>query len=98
MKVHINIIRSQGYVLINLCEEGLLGKKFRENDMVLDVNEKFYGGDLVESDYALGLIDEATVMSIVGSSLVEEAVKKGIVHKDGVREISGVKIAQVYNL
>jgi hypothetical protein len=29
---------------------------------------------------------------------VEEAVKKGIVHKDGVREISGVKIAQVYNL
>ncbi len=84
--------------MINLCEEGLLGKRFRENDLVLDVNEKFYGGDLVEAEYALNLIDEATVMSMVGSTLVEEAIKKGIVHKDGVREISGVKIAQVYNL
>ncbi|WP_054845260.1 DUF424 domain-containing protein [Sulfuracidifex tepidarius] len=98
MKVHLNIIRAQGYVMINVCEEGLLGKRFKENDLVLDINEKFYGGDIVESEYALGLIDEATVMSIVGSTLVDEAIRKGIVHKDGVREISGIKIAQVYNL
>ncbi len=98
MKVLLNIIKTQGMTLINVCQKELLGKKFREGDLVLDVSEKFYDGELVEIDYAFSLIDEATVMSIVGNDAVEEAIKRGIVHKDSVLNIAGVKIAQVYNM
>lgn len=98
MKVFLNVIRAQGMVLVNICQVELLGKVFKDGDIILDVNEKFYGGELVELDYAFSLIDEATVMSIVGNYVVDEAIKRGIVHKESVLNVSGVKFAQVYNV
>ncbi|QGA53527.1 DUF424 family protein [Sulfolobus sp. E5-1-F] len=98
MKVLLNIIRAQGMTLINICQEELLGKVFRDGEIILDISEKFYGGDSVELDYAFSLIDEATVMSIVGNYVVEEAIKRGLVHKDSVISVAGIKFAQVYNV
>ena len=98
MKVFLNIIRAQGMTLINVCQTDLLGKVFREGQKVLDISEKFYGGEQVELDYAFSLVDEATVISLVGNYVVEEAIRRGIVHKDSVLVVEGVKFAQVYNM
>ncbi|WP_338603590.1 DUF424 family protein [Sulfolobus tengchongensis] len=98
MKVILNVIRAQGMTLVNICQAELLGKVFREGEIILNVSEKFYGGQEVELDYAFSLIDEATVMSIVGNCVVEEAIKRGLVHKDAVISVEGVKFAQVYNV
>ncbi|AWR95848.1 DUF424 domain-containing protein [Acidianus brierleyi] len=98
MKVILNIIRGEGNVFVNICEKDLLGKEFRENEVILNINKEFYEGDEVDMEYAFSLVDEATVVSIVGNILVDEAIKRGFVHKDSVLEVSGVKFAQVYNL
>jgi len=88
----------EGNVFVNVCEAELLGRRFRENGLLLDVNEEFYHGDPMELDAALSLVNQATVMSLVGNTLVAEAVKKGVVHKDSTLKVAGVSFAQVYNL
>ncbi|AWR98834.1 DUF424 domain-containing protein [Metallosphaera hakonensis] len=98
MKVVLNVIRGEGHVFVNICQKEHLGKVYKENKAVLNVNNEFYGGDEVDVDYALGLVDEATVVSIVGETIIEEAIKRGLVHRDSVLTVSGVKFAQIYNL
>ncbi|ABP94834.1 MULTISPECIES: DUF424 domain-containing protein [Metallosphaera] len=98
MRVILKIIRGEGHVFVNICEKEYLGREFRESKAVLNVNNEFYGGEEVDINYALDLVDEATVVSIVGERAIGEAIKRGLVHKDAVLTVSGVKFAQIYNL
>lgn len=98
MYVILNVIRQNRYTFVNVCEKELLGKEFRDDRAVLNINKEFYDGEEVDLEYAFSLFNEATVVSIVGNTIVEEAIKRGYVHKDSVLEVKGVKFAQVYNL
>ncbi|BCU69016.1 DUF424 domain-containing protein [Stygiolobus caldivivus] len=97
-RVILNVIREQGYVFVNVCEPDLLGKVFKKGDISLAVNREFYAGEEVSLDFAFTLFEEANVVSLVGREIVDEAIKRGYVAKDGVLEIEGVKFAQVYNM
>lgn len=98
MRVSLNIIRQNGYVFVNICEPELLGKKFKEGEINLEVNREFYEGQEVSLDYAFSFIDEASVVSMVGNKIVEEAIKRGLIKEEGVITVQGVKFAQLYNL
>ncbi|ARM75138.1 DUF424 domain-containing protein [Acidianus manzaensis] len=98
MNVILNIIRENQYTFVNLCEKELLGKEFKDDKAILSINKEFYGGEEVDLEYAFTLFNEATVVSIVGNNIVDEAIKRGYVHKNSVLEVKGVKFAQVYNL
>ncbi|AEB95537.1 MAG: DUF424 family protein [Metallosphaera sp.] len=98
MRVVLNVIRGEGHVFVNICEKEYLGKEFREDKVILNVNEEFYGGEEVEMDYALNLVEEATVVSMIGDKVIEEAMRRGLVHRNAVLSVSGVKFAQIYNL
>ncbi|BBD72933.1 hypothetical protein HS1genome_1322 [Sulfodiicoccus acidiphilus] len=98
MDVIVKVLHKEDNVFVNVCETELLGKKFRENGLLLDVNLEFYEGDPMELDAALSMVNQATVMSLVGNRLVDEAIKRGIVHKNSTLKVAGVAFAQVYNL
>ena len=98
MRVILKIIRGEGHVFVNICEKEYLGREFRESKAVLNVNNEFYGGEEVDINYALDLVDEATVVSIVGERAPGAPKTRGLVHTDAVLTGSGVKFAQIYNL
>jgi hypothetical protein len=98
MKVLLRIIKSSPYIFINICEKKFLGKVFKQGNIVIDVNNEFYDGEEVSIDYAFSLVDEATIVNIVGDEIVEEAIRRGIVHRDSVIKIGEVKFAQLYNI
>mgnify|MGYP001772504089 CR=1 FL=1 len=98
MKVSLNIIRGEGYIFVNICEPELIGKTFKEGDIRLTVDKEFYHGQEVSIDYAFSLLDEASVVNLVGNKVVEEAIRRGLIKEDGVIAVQGVKFAQIYNL
>lgn len=98
MKVLLKIIRVNGETLVNICEKDLLGMSFRENGVNLVVNSDFYGGEEVSIDYAFSYVNEATAVSLVGNSVVEEAIRRSLVDEDAVLIVQGVMFAQIYNI
>lgn len=98
MKVSLNVIRKEGYVFVNICEPELIGKVFREGDIKLDINKEFYDGQEVSIDYAFSLLNEASVVSLVGNKIIEEALKRGLIRQGGILSIQGIKFAQIYNM
>ena len=95
MQVYVNLKKVGGNVLLAVCDCELLGKTLREGKIVFRIKEEFYKGRKATVDEAMGMIDNSTIVNLVGKACVEKAIAKGYVHPDAVLNIEGVPHAQI---
>ena len=84
--------------MIACCDEDLIGKTFREGRLRLSLEPSFYGDTVLGLGEALALLDQADILNLVGKSVIDAAVVKGIVHPDAVIVISGIPHVQVMRM
>ncbi len=98
MDVYVNLRRWGECVLLAICDADMLGKTLKEGKVIFHIHEKFYKGSLVSLEEGIDLIQQSTIINIVGRKIVKEAIEKGLVHPDAVLEIEGVPHAQIVKL
>lgn len=81
-----------------MCDADMLGKTLKQGKIVFHIQEKFYKGSLVSLEEAVDLIQQSTIVNMVGQKIVKKAIEKGLVHSDAVIEIKGVPHAQIVKL
>lgn len=84
--------------MLAVCDMEVLGKQLKQGQTRFHISEKFYKGPLVSVDEAIDLIQQSTIINIVGSRMVRKAIEKGLVHPDAVIEIDGVLHAQIIRM
>ncbi len=77
------------------CDAELVGKTLQEGSVVFEIREEFYKGFKTDVDEAISLIDQSTIVNLVGCDIVEKAIEKGYVHPDAVLKVCGVLHAQI---
>ncbi len=98
MEVYVKLSKVGRNVLLAICDSEILGKTLREGKIVFKVKEEFYNGGRVSIDEAVGMIENSTIVNMVGKFCVEKAIKKGYVHPEAVLNIEGVPHAQIVKL
>jgi hypothetical protein len=93
--IWIKVYNTQGEVLLAACDDGLLGKRFEEGELQLEVSESFYGGERVTKDDFAQRLRTATIVNIVGREAVEIAADLGMLDSSCLLEIAGVPHAQI---
>jgi len=94
----MNILKVGRNVLLAICDVELLGKTLREGKIVFCVKEDFYNGTRVLVDEAVSMIENSTIVNMVGKNVVKKAIERGYVHPEAVLEIEGVPHAQIVKL
>ncbi len=95
---YTKIYRVHGEVIVAICDKELLGKRFEEGDIVIDVKKDFYGGSLIDQEEVLKLLEEGTIINLVGKKIVSIAIEIGLVDKENVLVVKDVPHAQVYKI
>ena len=95
LEVYLNIKKIGQNVLLAVCDCDLLGRTLREGKVVFHIKDEFYKGRKASVDEAVGLINNSTIVNLVGKNCVEKAIIKGYVHPDAVLNIEGVPHVQV---
>ena len=95
MKVYVKVTRSGGYHLVAACDENLLGKTLKFGKINFEVRRDFYGGSLVNVREAMEMIRSVPNINLIGSLIVDEALKEGLVHQHAILDISGVPHTQI---
>ncbi|MDW8010004.1 MAG: DUF424 domain-containing protein [Sulfolobales archaeon] len=94
LRVYVKVVEvSEGGVvrrIAGMCDEELLGKVFRDGDLVLEVNEEFFGDSLVELDEAVAIAESSESVMAVGERIVSKLVGAELVHPLAVGRIAGV--------
>jgi len=85
-------------VLLAICDTDILGKTLCEGKIVFHVKEEFYKGSKVTIEEAIGMIQNSTIVNMVGRKVVKKAIEEGYVHPDAVLNIEGVPHAQIVKL
>jgi hypothetical protein len=98
LEVYVNLKKVGRNVLLAVCDSELLGKTLREGKIVFKIKEEFYNGRKATVDEAMGMIDNSTIVNLVGKVCVEKAIAHGYVHPEAVIKIEGVPHAQIMKL
>ena len=98
MEVYVKIRRWGRQVLLAVCDAEILGKTLRDSDITFEVSEKFYKGYKTSVDDAIDLIEESTIVNLVGVNIVKRAIERGYVHPEAVIKICGVPHAQIVKI
>ena len=97
MLPHLRIESAQGETLVTICDEKLLGKRFTQGEMTLEVDPSFYKGEEVSVDRCMEALKDATIANMVGS-IVEHAIEAGLVKIENVIELEKVPHAQIVRM
>jgi uncharacterized protein len=94
----IKIIKSQRNI-VAVCDSDLIGKKFEEGKLQLDVKENFFLGEEVDEQEAIRIMekmaeDDATYY-IVGEKSIHAALEAGVIDEDGIVRIQGIPVSLV---
>ena len=98
MEVYAKIRKWGQNVLLATCDAELLGKILREGKIVFEIHEQFYKGPRMTVEEVIELMDQSTIVNMVGHKVVRKAIERGLVHPDAVLEISGVPHAQIVKM
>lgn len=85
--------RKEGSIVC-VVDEDLLGKKFEENDLQLDLNSDFYKGDEKTFEEVGDLVRNANGVNLVGERTIKLALEEGIIDESMVKKISGIPYYQ----
>jgi hypothetical protein len=98
LEVYINLRKVGNNVLLAMCDAEILGKTLREGKITFHVKEEFYKGVKVNVEEAVAMIENSTIVNMVGKNVVQKAVEKGYVHPEAILNIEGVPHAQIVKI
>lgn len=85
-------------VILAICDAEILGKTLRDGKIVFCVKEDFYKGARVNIEEAVSMIQNCTIVNMVGKNVVKKAIEQGHVHPEAVLNIEGVPHAQIVKI
>lgn len=95
--ISIKIYKQKGEVLLAACDQELLGKEFKENDLILRITEDFYCEKVVEEEEFLEHLDKCTTANLVGEKTIR-AYRSTSSESTKAKKIAGVPHLQVYQV
>jgi len=95
MSIRMKIYRLKGEVLVAVCDDEIVGMRFRDGELRLEIKEDFYGENVFDEDEVKKALRQATIANISGEKSVRLAISIGIVDERRVLRIAGCPHAQM---
>jgi uncharacterized protein len=96
--ISVRVYKQGDDLVIGACDEQLLGKKFRDGKLQIDVAKHFYDGERIDKKTLEKFLLDATIANLVGKETVTCAVDLGLVDPECVLKIKGVPHAQIVHM
>ena len=98
MQFSIKVTDYQKNIMLNICDAELLGKNIVQEKLTMNINENYYGGQLVDKKEATELLKNSSIINMVGENTISLSIKLGIGSENGIKSISGVPFLIVFKM
>jgi hypothetical protein len=96
--IYLKINKTEFSEIVAICDEELIGKTFIENDLKLDITERFYKGKLMKEDEIVDILKHAKNINIIGKNAVNLAIKNNIIEKENIIKIKKIPHAIIFGI
>ncbi len=84
-----------GKILISVCDSDLLGKRFEEKDLQIDLSSGFYQGEEKSEKEILDILRKCYIAMFVGEESINFAIKNNLLSEERAAKIKNIPFAQV---
>jgi hypothetical protein len=81
-------------IILAVCDSNLIGKKFEEKGLQLDLCSDFYKGEEKTEQEICDLFKQAYIVNLVGKESISLALKEEIIEKENIIKIKNVPHAE----
>lgn len=82
--------------ILAVCDEDIIGKKFEQGDLCIEVSEVFYKDKKVDKKELEDLLKYYDNINIVGKDSIKIALELGIIEKENIIQIKGIPHVQIF--
>lgn len=93
-KIH----NSNGKMILALCDNSIVGKKFEEKNFILDLSSDFFKGKEVSKEKLRPYLKNAFAINAAGKESVQFLIDEKLVEEKHVKKVSGIPHAQTVNM
>lgn len=84
-------------VIVAVVDDELLGNKFEDNELQLDLSSNYYKGEQKTNEETGDLIRNAYGVNLVGEKIIALAIEEGILDKSMIKKIANIPYYQGTN-
>ena len=81
-------------IVLAICDENLIDSEIKMKGHKVKISKNFYGGNLIEEDLAIKLMERATIGNLIGKKIIAVAEKNGFITKENIILINDTPHAQ----
>ena len=96
MQFSVRVSNYQKNTMLNICDAELLGKKLIQDKLNMNISESYYGEKLVDRDHAKSLLQNSSIINMVGKNTISLSMELGIGSKNAIKTISDVPFLIVF--
>jgi len=96
MQFSVKVSNYQKNSTLNICDAELLGKKIIQEKLNMHISESYYGEKLIETEEAKSLLQNYSIINMVGKETVSLSIKLGIGSENGIKTIAGIPFLIVF--
>jgi len=91
----IKINKSQGRIIVAICDANLIGKKFEDGNTWLDLSAPFYQGKKSSIGQVRDLFKKADNLNLVGTKTIQLALQENVISQESIRKIKNIPFASI---
>lgn len=92
----VRLIRWEGVILANICDEELLGKTVKGENLEMHISKDYFGGERVGEDEALRLVKTSSIVNLVGNRIVKKVIEEKLAHELAVKKVGNVSFLMIF--
>lgn len=98
MSFSVKLTDYQKNQMLNICDADLVGKDIQENELKMNISKSYYGEKLVDKEEAQNLLQNSSIINMVGKETISLSISLGIGSQNGVKKIDGIPFLIVFKM
>ena len=98
MQFSVKVSNYQKNSALNICDAELLGKQISQDELNLKISESYYGEKLVDIEEAKSLLQNSSIINMVGKNTVSLSIELGIGSESGIKTISDIPFLIIFKV
>jgi hypothetical protein len=89
-------IKYEKMILVNICDEELLGTTVKGMEVDMPISREYFGGDKVSETQAIALVRSSSIVNLAGSRIVSKVVESNLASERAVKQVGNVSFLMIY--
>jgi hypothetical protein len=89
-------IKYQDQILVNICDEELLGTTVKGGSVDMNISRDYFGVDKIDVGEALALVRQSSIINLAGTRIVERVVGERLASERAVKRVGSVSFLMIF--